>query len=344
MGLVFQGLAACTDPADSLDAPPENADAPSNAGAPLFVDRSLTRIALGSCNEEDAPQPIWDRVLATEPDLWIWLGDNVYADETNPAHIRETYARQLANPDYRRLLSAVPVIGTWDDHDFGLNDGGREHPQRAESQSELLDFLGEPTGSARRSREGVHTVYDLGPAGQRVRVILLDVRYHRDPPGPDADILGEDQWAWLENALRTSDADVTLVGGGFQFLPEEHPYEKWANFPAARARLVALIGATGTPGVVLMSGDRHLAEVSRLDDPGIGYPLYEITASGLTHSYRGVPTETNPLRVGENYHEENFGILEFDWDAVPATLSLQIRDDEGATVIEETVRIGDLRR
>jgi alkaline phosphatase D len=317
---------------------------PANRGVALDDREPLTRIAIGSCNRQDLDQPIWDHVLATEPDLWIWLGDNVYADATDPTEIRATYAEQLANLDYRRVLASVPVIGTWDDHDFGLNDGGIEHPRKRESQAALLDFLGEPPDSPRRAREGVYTSYDVGPDGRKVRVILLDVRYHRESPGPEADVLGEAQWAWLEDVLRDSDAQLHLIGGGFQFLPEEHPYEKWANLPASRRRLLEVIARSGAEGVVLMSGDRHLAEISRLDDAAIGYPLYEITASGMTHSYRGIPTETNPLRVGPNYPEENFGTISIDWDRNTPSIALTIHDATGRVVIEERVPIAELHR
>jgi alkaline phosphatase D len=334
--LVVASVLACAPAALGDGAPLFD---PANRGVALDPAVALERIALGSCSREDWEQPIWDRVLEADPDLWIWLGDNVYADSTDPEEIRAAYAEQLANPDYRRVLGAVPVIGTWDDHDYGLNDGGIEHPRKSESQAALLDFLGEPEESARRTREGVYTLYDVGPEGQKVRVILLDARYHRESPGPDADVLGKAQWTWLEDALRTSDAQITLIGSGFQFLPEEHPYEKWANFPTARQRLLDVIARSGASGVMLMSGDRHLAEISRLDDPEIGYPLYEITASGMTHSYRGTPTETNPLRVGDNYPEENFGTISFEWGAEGPSVILTIHDAEGRVVVQERVAL-----
>ena len=40
----------------------------------------LTRIAFGSCADEEKPQPIWDAVLAYQPQLFLFAGDNVYGD------------------------------------------------------------------------------------------------------------------------------------------------------------------------------------------------------------------------------------------------------------------------
>ena len=38
------------------------------------------RIAFGSCCDQDKPQPIWDAIIETQPELFIFLGDNIYGD------------------------------------------------------------------------------------------------------------------------------------------------------------------------------------------------------------------------------------------------------------------------
>ena len=82
------------------------------------------RVAFGSCNRTEVENLFWDDILALKPDLWIWGGDNIYADTDDMEKMREMYRAQRNIPAYRALTSAVPVIGTWDDHDYGLNDGG----------------------------------------------------------------------------------------------------------------------------------------------------------------------------------------------------------------------------
>ena len=52
------------------------------------------------------------------------------------------------------------------------------------------------------------------------------------------------------------------------------------NFPHERERLYKLLRDTRAGGVVLLSGDRHLAELS-VTDAGLGYPLFDLTSSGL---------------------------------------------------------------
>jgi alkaline phosphatase D len=228
-------------------------------------------------------------------------------------------------------------VGTWDDHDFGVNDGGKEYPSKEGSQAALLDFLGEPEDSPRRQQEGVYASYTLGHPPRQVKVILLDTRYHRDPPGPSGDILGEAQWEWFQEELESSRAQVNIIGSGFQFLPVDHRFEKWANFPEARNRLLDIIAEAGVPGVILISGDRHLAEISMVSEAPLTYPLYEITSSGMTHFVTRPNGETNRHRVGPLFTGLNFGILEIDWNEDSPRVRMQIRGEEGEVGVEEVV-------
>lgn len=318
----------------------------SGAVAPAAVhassaDAPLQRITFGSCSDEDVEQPLWAPILDAGPDLWVWLGDNIYADTEDMSLMAAKYRMQLAVPGYASLLARVPVIGTWDDHDYGANNAGKEYPRREASQQLFLDFMGLPAGDPRRAREGVYSSHTYGPPGQRVMIILLDVRYHRDPRGTDGELLGDEQWRWLEAELRGSDARIHLIGSGIQVLPVDHPYEKWENFPSERERLFDLIAETGAPGVILLSGDRHIAEIMRIDDDRVGYPIYEVTASGMTHSWEDA-SEPNRYRLGELMTELNFGMVELDWKATPATVALQIRDRGNRVRLEEVVTMAEI--
>ena len=277
---------------------------------------------------------MWPFVLQNKPQLWIWLGDNIYGDTEDMSLMKQKYDLQKSNPDYKKLRSTCPVIGIWDDHDYGLNDGGKEYTKRAESQQRMLEFLDEPTGSPRWKREGAYASYVYGEKDRQVKVILLDGRYFRDElkkqdkaivPNATGDVLGETQWEWLKKELTDSPAAIHLIGCGIQMLPEEHPFEKWANFPKARQRLLDLLQSTKPRGVLLLSGDRHIAEVSRIQLRDYPYPIYEVTSSGLTHSYSAVGSEPNRYRVGEVVTQLNFGLMEIDWKAKPLKVNVQIK-------------------
>lgn len=292
-------------------------DADASISDLVSTDTSLV-IAFGSCNHHDDPQTIWEPILQNDPDLWIWLGDNVYGDTDDMNLLARKYRLQKENEEYRQFTEAVPVIGVWDDHDYGRNDAGKGYPHKEESMRLALDFLGEPKDSPRRKQEGIYAVYQYGNKQTRVKVILLDARYNRDTllkegkkyiPDANGDFLGEEQWAWLEKQLNGSNADIHIIGSGIQFIPDRHPYEKWANFPSARERLFKLVASSGAKGVIFISGDRHIAEISKKEIDGIDYPVYEVTASGLTHSSTNNTDEINPYRVGPLVNQKNFGII-----------------------------------
>lgn len=292
----------------------------------------LSRIAFGSCCHEAKPAPIFGSIVAAKPQLFIWLGDNIYGDSTDTAVLERKYQLQQFRPSYRELCDLCPVIGVWDDHDYGQNDAGKNYVNRVGAQKALLDFLQEPTGSKRRSQEGIYTTYVYGPVGQQVRVILLDTRYFRDDIGSDGTILGDAQWEWFERTLKSSNAQVNVVVSSYQVIAEDHRFEKWANFTKERKRLLDLLAQPAIPPVIFLSGDRHLAEISQLPAEITGYPLTEITSSALTQSGGGSSKEINRHRVGENYTLNNFGMLTIDWSRTPALVTASIHNLDGAPV------------
>lgn len=350
----------------------------ASTGAESFAgDQALRRIAFGSCAHQNLPLPIFDAIVKTRPELFLFLGDNIYADYL-PARgksdvsrkdylaksLREKYEDLAKLPGFRRLRKACPLLATWDDHDYGLNDAGEEFVDRVESQKIFLDFFGIPKDSPRRKQDGIFHAAEFGPEDRRVQVLLLDTRYFRSalkerkvPPGigpyvPDPDpmktMLGAAQWRWLEEQLRRP-ARLRLLVSSIQVVPEDHGWEKWMNLPAERDRLFALIRSTGAAGVVCLSGDRHLAELSVMD-AGIGYPLFDLTSSGLNMAFtKWREQETNRHRVATMNHGHNFGMIEIDWDhqndagKADPLVRLRIHDEAGEVALQEKIPLSLLQ-
>ena len=155
-------------------------------------------------------------------------------------------------------------------------------------------------------------------------------------PTQSGDVLGETQWQWLEKELTNSDANIHVIGSGIQVLPEEHVYEKWANFPTARQRLLDLLGKTKPKGAFLISGDRHMAEVSKVSVPGLGYDVYDITSSGLTH-VSAPHVEPNRHRVGEMVAKLNYGLITIDWSQTRPIATVRINGDNQATYLTQEI-------
>jgi alkaline phosphatase D len=302
-----------------------------------------TTIAFGSCNNQDEPQPLWPAIVQTKPDLWVWLGDNIYGDTRNMDTLASKYNRQQQHPGYQALLQNTAVTGTWDDHDYGFNDAGGEHAQKAQSQQLFLDFMGVPADAPLRNQEGIYRSYTLGEGEQKVKILLLDGRYHRDPfnelfglylPNFGGDILGEAQWQWLERELTNSDAQIHLIASGMQLLPTGHAYTSWAAYPNARKRLLRLLEATHPANPILLSGDRHVGELAKIKLEGYRQPLYEITSSGMTH-HREPSKRGNRHRIGQQVGALNFGILQIGWEEAATNVTLQIRGVQNEVLLEQ---------
>ena len=334
--------------------------------------RTLTRIGFGSCAESSKPQPIWDAIRERQLDLFIFLGDNIYADTRDMAVLSAKYAELAAQHGFARLRAETPVLAIWDDHDFGEDDAGAGYPMKDESRRIFLDFWNEPAGSPRRDRDGVYASYVFGPPGKRVQVILPDLRYNRMPlvpldlggtdyetwanarleaglqvPGPyarnpdqKATMLGERQWQWLERQLAVP-AELRLFGSSLQVLADFTGWESWAGFARDRERLFDRIRRRNANGVVFLSGDIHYAEMSKLD-VNVPYTMWDLTSSGLTEEW-AIPTP-NANRVSEVLAEANFGFIDIDWQGSSTRLTLGIVDTKGRTRMSWAIELASLAR
>ena len=294
-------------------------------------------IAFGSCNRQNLPQPMWDVIGKDKPNLWLWLGDNIYGDTNDMTVLKGKYDLQLTNQGYKNFVANTKIMGTWDDHDYGRNDAGIGYPYKIESQQLALDFLDVSKESPLRKIEGLYSANTYKVGAKTVKVILLDGRYHRDTlmkdadknyiPNTNGDILGKAQWKWLKKELK-SKADAYIIGSGIQILSAEHPYEKWANFPAARKRLVDLLVKSKVKGAILLSGDRHIGEFSKMEVKGLNFPLYDITSSGLTHSATKNNGEANQYRVGPLVNQKHYGLMELKNNGDKLSIKIQLKGIE----------------
>jgi alkaline phosphatase D len=330
----------------------------ASAGSQPAATETPRRILFGSCLKASRPHPILETIVLQRPELFLFMGDNIYADTRDPDVLRAKYRQLAGSAGFRDLSAASPILATWDDHDFGQNDAGADFPMKEESRRQFLDFWKVPAHSPRRSHPGVYDAQSFGPPERRLQVILLDLRYFRSPlrwgrlagklrgsylpdDRPQATLLGEEQWRWLEGRLREP-ARLRLIVSSIQVLAEYHGWEAWANFPREQARLLELLKATRGEGVLFLSGDRHFAEISRREHSGL-YPLYDITSSGLNRRFPRHAPNPNRFRVGGYYLKENFGLLEIDWDDPEPRVSVRILDAAAQVRLSLEIRLEALR-
>ena len=334
---------------------PDAALPATSVGKPLpSSDAVLTRILVGSCNDEELASPALAQVAREKADLFLMIGDNVYGDKDGPRYenndpdlteVRESFSDLGKQADFVAARQAHPMMVAWDDHDYGANDAGSDFVFRALAERVHEQFWGlQDTEAA--DRPGTYYARSFGPEGQRTQVIMLDTRFFRSSLKPTDDwgakgkeryipqtsddqiLLGEAQWAWLEEELKKP-ADLRLLVSSIQILPDAHGWEAWDKLPAERERLYNLINETGAKGVVAVSGDRHTAFLYRKEGV-ISQPLYELTASSLNLSFRDESDEVDAAQLGAGYAKTNFGSMSIDWEN--GEVILAIHSETGQTV------------
>ena len=327
---------------------------PTPALAPATT---LTRIAFGSCNHQSAPQHMWAQIASANPQLFLMIGDNVYGDngwdaDAGLESLRASYALQASHPEFAGFRAKHPMMATWDDHDFGLNDAGGSFPMRRWGEALFESFWG--SSDTVRGRDGIYDSSITGPEGKRVQVILLDTRFFRSdlkrmawskdrpPLGvylPDDSaaktVLGAEQWAWLKAEL-AKPADLRILVSSTQVITDAHQFEGWTNFPAERARLYDVLASREASGLVMLSGDRHAAGVYKAEHKGETF--WELTSSSLNLAFghdndKSTAREPDPARVTRFFSVENYGLIDIDWKAKKLTMTL--RDNQSGTLAEQ---------
>ncbi len=322
-------------------------------------DTTLTRIAFGSCNHQSRSQHMWAQIAAQNPQMFLFIGDNNYGDQywkgdASLETLRSAYQLQADTPELVEFRANIPMMVTWDDHDFGFNDGGANFAFRGWSET-IFETFWNSTDEV-RSRPGIYESRMFGADGQRTQIIMLDTRYFRSdfeaipyqaarpPLGPyvpsnDASktMLGDAQWEWLEAQL-AKPADLRIVVSSIQVLTDAHNYEAWESLPLERERLYAMLAGREESGMVMLSGDRHAGGVYSETPAGGTEAFWELTSSSLNYSFSSTEANTarepDDKRLTDFISEENYGMVDIDWAA--QELTLRLMGNESQTYVAQT--------
>ena len=303
-----------------------------------FIYAESIKIGLGSCLDQDYPQPIWQSIKKEDLNYFIFLGDNVYGDTRYGSlrKMKSAYDKQKkVLPDF---LNDISIFSIWDDHDFGINDGGADYRFKRRAQELYLDFWEITKDDDRSNREGIYFSKNEIFFDKKFKFIFLDTRFFRsklkgkksnyiENIEPDATILGNAQWTWLENELK-SDFDFLFIFSSIQIIAKDHRFEKWSNFPIERAKLFELLEKFNDK-TILFSGDRHRAGIYRKNG------IIEVTSSSMNKPGSSF-SETDSYLIGKTYPQENYGVLEI----LENTIHIKLKDIKGNTLnfIEKTYK------
>jgi len=323
---------------------------------PLWQHRTAPpslRIATGSCtyiNEEAYDRPgdpygsnygIFESIAAQEPDMMLWLGDNVYlreADWFSRTGILRRYTHMRSLPELKNLLAATHHYAIWDDHDYGPNNALRSFP-RKELTLEAFKLFWANNGYGINGMKGITGAFEFGD----VDFFLMDNRWFRTDYGMatvDEQILGKEQIDWLIELLKYSRAPFKFVAVGGQVLNSAKKYENHANYEEERAELLNRIAEEDIEGVVFLTGDRHHSEVSKVQIGEI--TIYDVTVSPLTSRTYDATNEENDNRIeGSHIAVHNFGLLEVSGPYGNRQLKVRFLDADGRDLWSYTLSQSD---
>ena len=292
-----------------------------------FLISDEIKIGIGSCLDQDFPQPIWQPIEEENLDYFIFLGDNVYGDSIfeNLYKMKRAYSKQeKLLPDF---LDQTDIFAIWDDHDYGKNDGGSDYKYKKLAENLFLDFWNVPINDVRRSREGIYFSENKVFFNKKYKLIFLDTRYFRSElkgkkgsyqknNDESSTILGKEQWTWLEKELN-SNFDYLFIFSSIQIIPEDHGFEKWSNFPNDRTKLLKILEKY-KDRTILFSGDRHRSGIYKRNG------IVEITSSSMNKPGSSF-FETDKYLIGETYPQENYSVLKILNDDI----NIDIKDKHG---------------
>lgn len=317
------------------------------------------KCALGSCNY--VVDSVYDRpgkpyggdyhifvtLSRAQPDLMLWLGDNTYlreADWTSRSGIDYRYAHTRALPELQPLWANTHHYALWDDHDYGPNDSDRGYVFKQDALQTFQRYWPNPPAMTGDSLNTITTSFYWSD----VEFFMLDNRFYRTPNNRitgERTLFGKKQLNWLIDALKSSKATFKIVCSGGQILNTAAKYENMVYlFPEERNQLLSLLEKEQINGVVILSGDRHHSELSKLERPN-SYPLYELTVSPLTAGPAPQSIdEANTLRVPETFvGQRNFGIIEFTGPRKERQMHIRIYDSIGNLLWQKAISSTELQ-
>jgi alkaline phosphatase D len=244
-------------------------------------------ILFGSCNHQKYPQHFWSYIKENfNPSHFLFLGDSVYAKTGSIASLRDAYEQLTAqNSNFSKFRTHVKIDGVWDDHDYGVNDGGRYIDAKSLRMKMFKDYILDD--EVLLPQDGVYHSELFRIANRTIKIIYLDTRSFRDDHiiksfgelhfpfsalisaairGISAlfgteidykgDVLGEAQWKWLEAELFNdiSSVDFHIIVSSIQVLTTNAVLESWGHFPFAKRRLFDVVKAANPRSLSFLSG------------------------------------------------------------------------------------------
>ncbi|CRG96671.1 alkaline phosphatase, putative [Plasmodium gallinaceum] len=344
-----------------------------------IIHEKLTKFVFLSCNYQKSKknEKLLESIEKIKPQLMLWIGDYFYSDCSELRCLDEAYNYIKKDPFYISLKEKFLIDGIYDDHDYNKNNGDRFYKYKEESKQKFLDYLNVDKNDVRYKRNGAYVsklYIDPDNEKNQAKIIILDTRYNKDPYpfyAPDSyndffmcilisflarfhssifglhcnsknDILGNEQWKWLENELTNSDARTHIIISSTQIFSNHVINENWGLMPYSLRRLKQLIKKTKPKGLIFLSGDVHFSSIIGNEDN-----IVEVTSSSVNQEnvfsylnkyfiyfFSSIINKRSAFELKNIYAFNNFGTVNINYiDDDEIRIKTSVNDSDGKEVL-----------
>ena len=314
---------------------------------------AVATLGFGSCAPSD-PNRVWTRVVEEACEGFVFLGDTPYIDSNDLFIARQKHRRFLSQPEIASMIAQMPCWGTWDDHDFGKNDGHGDYPGKHTCRTAFTEYranasyghdeVGEVQSDRFGSGRGIYTSFRRGP----IEVFLLDPRWfsRTEPSWADPDqptCLGRVQWEWLKRGLETSTAPFKALATGMIWDDKKNSErDDWHTYRHEREAIFDFIRERRIAGCFLIGGDIHVSRALNYG-PRVGYDLWQFIISPLHGSTIPSLDVPHPDLVHHAVEPFVFLKLEASSETAVATLNATWINRDGRRVFKVALNSNELK-
>lgn len=304
--------------------------------------KGKTRLLFGSCADIEE-SPLYKSIAGLKPDLIYFMGDTPYIDHGALEVQRHSHRQFLRIPSFAEVLKSTPYIGTWDDHDFGLNDSDGLFPQKNNSIKSFKEYRPQ-FGYGDNKGNGIYTKVRTGP----VEVFVIDARWFSYTGKSQIDpkqktLLGKAQWQWLKKELKASTASFKILACGIIWDDKQNQEkDDWETYSTERKALFEWIRKEKISGVSLLGGDIHVSRLLKYPDKHIGYPLYQFISSPMHESTIKSLNVEHPDLKWSALEKNTLLLIDIDHESKDPTLKASFMNKNGQAIHSVEMTLGQL--
>ncbi len=303
---LIDGLSPATNYTFEAQARSEATESTSRKGsfisAPTANADACITFTVSTCQEfelrddPDNGHKIYRSMLALKPAFFIQTGDTLYYDRKEPLAknmvlARYRWGQMYSLPFQKTLHQQIPSYWMHDDHDLLKDDAWPGQTYGDLTWEQGVKIWREQIPQSKKP-------YRTFRWGKDLQIWLPEGREYRSPntmkDGPEKSILGKEQWKWLEETMKASDAtfklyiSATPVVGPDRDGKNDNHANNGFHYEGERLRKFL----TEIPGCFVINGDRHWQYHSV--DPETGLNEFGCGPASDAHAQGWNPDDKRP--------------------------------------------------